>query len=253
MENLDFFKQQAKNFLKDYKTRVFNENEGFYEYNPRFFNDIDDIIYDFDVDEEKPFTLMNAQHLIARLAGFYKWNELIKASEAMLEIGKYLLLNRESGILDEWKYYEKNNLSGFDDESKLEIFKKVFIENEESNKTTSRKMTLDFTNDTNAQDMIYSITKEKNITPEKAIVSSITQKNFIRIIETGYVSVALPLWGHDNPYREKAILDNPKITFKLSESKERLISIVMDREEVSFEEAILFFILIELENLGYHI
>ena len=31
MTNIDFFKQQSKNFLKDYNTRVYDENEGFYE------------------------------------------------------------------------------------------------------------------------------------------------------------------------------------------------------------------------------
>ena len=96
MTNIEFFKQQAKNLLKDYNTRVFNENEEVYEYSPRFFNDIDDIIFNFEIDEEKPFTLMNAQHVIARLAGFYKWTELIKASEPALELGKLLFINRIS-------------------------------------------------------------------------------------------------------------------------------------------------------------
>ena len=30
MATIEFFKQQSKNFMKDYKTRAFNEAEGFY-------------------------------------------------------------------------------------------------------------------------------------------------------------------------------------------------------------------------------
>ena len=96
MANVDFFKQQAKNLLKDYNSRVFNDEVGFYEYSPRFFRDIDFIVDIFGVNEDGSFTLMNAQHIVARLSGFYKWNELIKASEPILEIGRLLLTNREA-------------------------------------------------------------------------------------------------------------------------------------------------------------
>ena len=96
MATIEFFKQQSKNFIKDYKTRAFNEAEGFYEYSPRYFQDIDELLYNFGFKDDETFTLMNAQHIIARLSGFYKWNELIQASEAALEIGKLLLTNREA-------------------------------------------------------------------------------------------------------------------------------------------------------------
>ena len=142
MVTVEFFKQQAKNLLKDYNTKIFNEDEGVYVYAPRFFHDIDDIIMSFDIDEEDSFTLMNAQHIIARLAGFYKWTELTKASEPILEIGRLPLTNREayqhrqglftnivgSLIVDDWKNYEELNLKDVDDETKLEVFKKVFLE-----------------------------------------------------------------------------------------------------------------------------
>ena len=81
MANIEFFKQQAKKLLKDYQSRVFNETEGLYEYTPHYFLDIDEIIIDFNINEDGPFTLMNAQHIIALMAGFSKWNELIKSSE----------------------------------------------------------------------------------------------------------------------------------------------------------------------------
>lgn len=128
--NKDFFKQQSKKLLKDYQTRVFNETEELYEYTPRYFPDIDSIILDFDIDEEGQFTLMKAQHIIALLSGFNKWNELINASEPLLELGKLLLTNREGYLLEEWKFYENQNLQNFSDERKLEVFKLVFLNKE---------------------------------------------------------------------------------------------------------------------------
>ena len=53
MANIEFFKQQSKNFMKDYKTRAFNEAEGVYEYSPKYFQDIDGIIVDFDINEDE--------------------------------------------------------------------------------------------------------------------------------------------------------------------------------------------------------
>lgn len=140
MATVEFFKKQAKNLLQDYNTRVYNEIEGYYEYNPRFFYDIDEIVFNFDIDKNAPFTLMKAQHIIARLSGFTKWTELIKASESILEIGKLLLTNRESYqeeqgyitnaeslIVEDWQLYEKEYLIDCDDETKLKAFNDEFL------------------------------------------------------------------------------------------------------------------------------
>ena len=138
MATIEFFKQQSKNFMKDYKTRAFNEAEGFYEYSPRYFQDIDELLYNFGFKDEEAFPLMNAQHIIAQLAGFYKWNELIQSSEAALEIGKLLLINRNHNrwfnIVDDWKRYESQNLQGFDDYAKLDVFQRVFLGQDVSKK-----------------------------------------------------------------------------------------------------------------------
>ena len=90
------------------------------------------------------------------------------------------------------------------------------------------KISIDFTNDAKAQDMLVAIMKEKNLTPEKAILSSITQKIFVRIIETGWGQVALPMWRHDNPYKKLEKLDDPVVKIKLSKDKERLVSVIME-------------------------
>lgn len=268
MTNIEFFKLQAKNLFSDYKSRVYNDSEDVYEYHPRFFSDIDDIIFNFEIDEEEPFTLMNAQHVVARLAGFYKWNDLIKSSESALELGKLLLTNRidylkkvpiivndESMIVEDWKFFlEENNFQGCDDETKLKIFKDYFMQEDKIiKKLRKEKISIDFTNDVKAQDMLATIMKEKNLDSEKAILSSITQKIFVRIIETGWGEVALPLWGHDNPYRKMEKLEDPIVKIKLSKDKERLVSVIMEKENVQFKTAIMYFMLFTLESLGYHI
>jgi hypothetical protein len=267
MATIEFFKQQSKNFMKDYKTRAFNEAEGFYEYSPRYFQDIDELLYNFGFKDDEAFTLMNAQHIIARLSGFYKWNELIQASEAALEIGKLLLTNREayqqkqgiftnmveSLIVADWKEYESQHLQDFDDEAKLEVFKMVILEEGASQKRKAPVITIDFSKETAAQDMLSKIMKKKNLTPEKALLSTITQKNCVKILATGWAGMAVSLWGHADPDGERENLEDPIVKIKLSKDKERLISIVMEKENVSFGEALLYFMIFTLESLGYHI
>ena len=134
MDHIEYFKLQAKNLLKDYKTRHFNEKEMIHEYEPKYF-DITEIFLDFDVYDDAPgfkFTLMNAQHLIAKLAGFSKWDELLKASPAELELAHLLYDNAHKISIDEWTNWyipssEEMNHTKFDAETKLEIFKQVFL------------------------------------------------------------------------------------------------------------------------------
>ena len=133
MKPLVYFKLQAKNLLKDYKTKASRVDEvggqAYFTYAPRYF-DIDQIFLDFDWDEED-FTLMKAQHLFAQMLGFGKWADLLKASEAELELAKLLWDNQHKINLDEWQMYiaraEAENDSTFDTESRIEIFKHVFV------------------------------------------------------------------------------------------------------------------------------
>ena len=105
MKPIDYFKLQAKNLHKDYKTKtpyVDKEDDfSYYEYTPRFF-DIDGIFNAYDQDEEN-FTLMKSQHLISNMAGFHKWSELLNASEIELELAKLLFENQVN--LAEWDVY----------------------------------------------------------------------------------------------------------------------------------------------------
>jgi len=137
MNKIDFFKLQAKNLHKDFKTQksVFDGiiNENLYEYSPKYF-DVNQIIIDYDLDEDNDFSsLMKVQHIFATIIlGFKSWSDLINAPEIELELAKALFDNQHKISLDEWDMYiagveNENNIS-LDAEAKLEIFKKVFAD-----------------------------------------------------------------------------------------------------------------------------
>ena len=133
MKPIDYFKLQAKNLFRDFKTKTPYRDEGdgntYYKYEPKYF-DVDSVVLDFDWDEET-FSLMNAQHTIALMAGFRKWADLSKASETELELAKLLFDNQHKINAEEWEMYiasvESDNSTTFDAESRLEIYKQVFL------------------------------------------------------------------------------------------------------------------------------
>lgn len=134
MKTIEYFKLQAKNLHKDFKTQkpYFDPSLGdnLYGYEPKFF-DVDALVTDFDIDEDH-FTLMNAQHIIAKLAGFEKWTDMLKASLPALELAKLLFDNMHKIRNEEWEYYildvaNENDII-LDDEHRLDIFKTVFAD-----------------------------------------------------------------------------------------------------------------------------
>ena len=133
MTHIEFFKLQAKNLFRDYKTKTqyFDKaiDDYLYQYNPKYF-DIEEIIMAYDLDEDE-FSLMNAQHVIALIVGFNKWTDLLKASEAELELAKLLFDNQDKISVDDWEMYiigaERDNNQSFEPESRLEISKHVFL------------------------------------------------------------------------------------------------------------------------------
>lgn len=134
MNTIDYFKLQAKNLHKDFKTKtsvVDKTTTAFlYEYTPKYF-DVEMIISDFDIDEEN-FSLMNAQHVIAKIANFDKWSSLLKASSSELELAKLLYDYQNKIDLVGWQFYiadtQSMNEEVFDTEIQVEIFKQVVIE-----------------------------------------------------------------------------------------------------------------------------
>ena len=134
MNTIDYFKLQAKNLLRDFKTKtpVLDKTATafLYEYTPKYF-DIEMIISDFDIDEEN-FSLMNAQHVIAKIANFDKWSDLVKVSTAELELAKLLYDHQNKIDLVGWKFYladaQSMNEIELDSEIQVHIFKQVVVE-----------------------------------------------------------------------------------------------------------------------------
>ncbi|MDE7291551.1 MAG: hypothetical protein K2N58_05840 [Treponemataceae bacterium] len=108
MSHLDFFRKQAKNFLKDWRTQTKTvESDGFisYSYDWKFY-DVGDIFfyYEFSDEDEQEITLARAQHLIAKMAGFKKWNDLIHATETEQTLAELLLRRfKDARDVQDWE------------------------------------------------------------------------------------------------------------------------------------------------------
>lgn len=134
MNTIDFFKLQSKNLHKDFKTKqpvVDKSTTAFqYEYFPKYF-DVEMVIADFDIDEEN-FSLMNAQHVIAKIANFDKWTSLLKASPEELELAMLLFEHQNRIDLIGWQFYISDDHSmneyQLDAGIQVEIFKQMVIE-----------------------------------------------------------------------------------------------------------------------------
>lgn len=113
MTHLEYFKLQSKNLFKDFKAKT-----------SKYF-DVDEILLSYDWDEDD-FSLMKAQHTIARMVGFKKWTDLSKASKPELELAKLLLDNRDKVLVEDWEMHvanvERSIGDSLDPESKLELF-----------------------------------------------------------------------------------------------------------------------------------
>lgn len=111
MTPISYFKQQAKNLHKDYKTQASYIEALLLQY--RF--------------EKSDFCLMKAQHIIALMGGFSKWTDLLKASAVELELAKLLFDNQDKIPVEHWRKYisaiERDQGINLDPETKLEIFK----------------------------------------------------------------------------------------------------------------------------------
>lgn len=114
-------------------------------------------------------------------------------------------------------------------------------------------MKLNLKNNTAAQDMICIIMREKNLSAQDAITFAINYDIHQKILKEGYVSIALDLWGHDNPDRVWDILVDPVIDLKLDKFQEELIDDIKERKNVDYETAICYFLILTMDNLGYHI
>ena len=193
MQPINYFKLQAKNLLKDYKTqRSRSENESeFYDYSPTYY-DIWAVIIDFDLDDEN-FSLMNAQHVIAQLAGFYKWSDMLNANDERLKLAKLLFDNQHKISADEWAMYiigtERDNDVTFDDEQRLEIFEMVFA-NVDGHESSGQDYRL---NKNEKPSIENQIVKPKKIKPNVQIftlpLGKVDRKEFIEVANSKFEDI----------------------------------------------------------------
>lgn len=121
MTHIEYFKLQAKNLFRDYKTQTsyIDDVDGntYYKYSPKYF-DIDELVL-ADVLKEENLSLMKIQHVFANMIGFKKWADLSKASDSRLELAKLLFDNRDKVSLDDWEFF----YGKYDTDSQLNILK----------------------------------------------------------------------------------------------------------------------------------
>lgn len=106
MSNLEFFKKEAKNLLKDWKTQsksVGSDSSVSFSYSLKFY-DVKNLFlsYEFSDKDEQDIKLSRAQHMIAKIAGFKKWNELIQASPKRLELAELLVRQVKNDFNDDY-------------------------------------------------------------------------------------------------------------------------------------------------------
>lgn len=112
MKNIEFFKKQAKDLLKDWNSRQENPgtNDEFegepFVFDAKFF-DMYNMIQNFDFGDD--FCLQRAQHIIAQMAGFSKWDDLQKSNEDELALARIQFLHIDFATINSWKKYRDSN------------------------------------------------------------------------------------------------------------------------------------------------
>ena len=89
MTTIDYYKQQAKLLLKDYnlfKENNFHQNENVFD-EPQEHFDINNVFLKANKQKDEPISLMNAQHIVAKISDFKDWGDLLHSSEPQREIG----------------------------------------------------------------------------------------------------------------------------------------------------------------------
>ncbi len=114
-------------------------------------------------------------------------------------------------------------------------------------------MKLDFTNNATAQDMISIIMRDKCLSAEAAISFAITREMHQKILKKGYASIALGVWNHDDPEEQWGTLANPIFEVDLNKLQGRLVEDIAERYRVNEQTAVCYFLILVMDELGYHI
>lgn len=86
---VDYFRQQAKLLLKDYnlmRENDFDQNKVIFD-EPQEHFDIANVLAKTDKQKGDNFTLMNTQHILAKICDFKSWKDFLDSPKAKQEIG----------------------------------------------------------------------------------------------------------------------------------------------------------------------
>ena len=115
------------------------------------------------------------------------------------------------------------------------------------------KFEMDLTNNLAAQDMISIIMEKMSLSEEEAVAFAITDERRERIIKTGWARIAFNLWGHDDPYRKWGTLMNPVFEVNISPAQEQLLQDIKSRYHGDVKDAMNYFLVFAVSDLGCHI
>jgi hypothetical protein len=104
-----------------------------------------------------------------------------------------------------------------------------------------------------AQDMVRIVMDKKGLPAQEAIASTVNHDIYLRIIEAGYASIAVDLWGHGGPARRRLKLKEPQIEIEFDELSQGMLNEIMKKEMVDLETALSYFLIFTMESFGYHI
>ena len=143
MASIEYFKHQAKLLLKDYnssKEYNFDQKSVFYE-EPQEHFDIKNVFLKAHKTIGVSLSLMNAQHLIAKISDFNEWADLLHTTDAQREIGALKInaykIGMDPSIVEEARqlvmyeliaaYGDKSSSFDYTDEEELRTWRSVLV------------------------------------------------------------------------------------------------------------------------------
>ena len=113
------------------------------------------------------------------------------------------------------------------------------------------KIVCEFNNHKEAQDMIVTLSSEMNLSYSEAIKSALSSANLANI-KKGFIHIAYPMWRHEDFDYTFKKMTSSEVEIDVSDKEFIRIAYVAMKNEVDINKSIDYFVLSELESLGYH-
>ncbi len=115
-----------------------------------------------------------------------------------------------------------------------------------------KKLNIELTN-TNLQDMVMNLVNETGLSIKESIENAINRDNYNKIIDNDYAAMAYSTWNHEDPFKEKLTTEINSIEIEITDMYHELFLKVMDIENTDINTTTAYFLLFELEGLGFNI